>query len=128
MLRQFSEKGVRLSICTNKPYLPSKKVLTQLGISNFFDAVIGGDSLNGIRKPDARPLLAALAPLKVDKELALVVGDSQNDILGAKNAGLKSVVVSFGYSNIPVARLGAEWIISDFSELIEIFRDTSPFK
>ena len=117
-LTQLKEKGFRLSVCTNKPYLPAMNVLSRLEISSFFDIVVGGDSLNGLRKPDAQHVLAALSPLQVTPENAVFVGDSVNDVKGARNAGIKSIVVSFGYSNIPVEELGAGLVISHFGELV----------
>ena len=117
VLVELKARGFRLAVCTNKPYLPAMEVLSKLNVSSFFSAVVGGDSLDGIRKPDARHVLAALSPLEVTPENALFVGDSSNDIEGARNAGLKSIAVSFGYSNIPVIDLGAEIIISHFNEL-----------
>ena len=46
-----------------------------------------------------------------------MIGDSINDILAARNAGIPSIAVTFGYSDVPVAELRPDHIIDRFSEL-----------
>ena len=118
MLDNLRQKGIKLAICSNKPSAPANKVLEDLKLKSYFEVVIGGDSLNGIRKPDPRHLLEAVRPLGVELTSALMVGDSGNDILAAKRAGIKSMAVSFGYAHGSVIDLGADKIISCFDELI----------
>ena len=48
---------------------------------------------------------------------AVMVGDSENDVVAARAAGLPVVVVSFGYSPIPAAELGADAVIDSFDAL-----------
>ena len=50
-------------------------------------------------------------------EAVLLKDDSVNDILAARNAGIPSIVVPFGYSDRPVDELGADRLISHFDEL-----------
>src|SRR5690606_35785983 len=44
-LNRLKESGLRLGVCTNKPFGFTEKLLDQLGMSDLFDAVLGGDSL-----------------------------------------------------------------------------------
>ena len=46
-----------------------------------------------------------------------MVGDSVNDVAGARAAGVPVVVVDFGYSATPAAELQADWVIGHWSEL-----------
>ena len=50
---------------------------------------------------------------------ALMVGDSRNDVLSAKAAGVRVVAVSYGYTKLPAAELGADLVIDRFEELLE---------
>jgi phosphoglycolate phosphatase len=109
-------QGWKTAVCTNKPVAATHKVLDGLGLSPLFDAVIGGGSTPAL-KPDPRPLLAALQALGAGPERGVMVGDNANDVEGARNAGLPSVVVGFGYTRIPAAQLGACALIEDFAEL-----------
>jgi phosphoglycolate phosphatase len=47
----------------------------------------------------------------------VLIGDSPNDIDCAKNAGVRSIAVSYGYSKVPPAELGADALIEHFNAL-----------
>ena len=119
-LKVLTENQVPMGICTNKPQAASLKVLDHFGLSSFFQAVVGGDQLPGVRKPNPRHLMAALDILNVAPKDAVMIGDSPNDIDVAINAGVTSVAVSFGYCRIPVTEMGATHIIDDFADLIGV--------
>jgi len=110
--------GVKLGVCTNKPQKPTDLLLPQMGLGQYFDVAIGGDAL-AVRKPDAGHLLAVLERLDVAPADAVMVGDSINDILVAKNAGVASIAVSFGYTKIPPRELGADVVIDHYDEFPE---------
>ncbi|HEX2526417.1 MAG TPA: phosphoglycolate phosphatase [Geminicoccus sp.] len=116
-LEALVERGLPLGVCTNKPYAPTIGLLKALDLSRFFGSVVGGDSLP-IRKPDPEHALATLRPLAVAPEEAIFVGDSTNDVLTARAAGMKVIVVSFGYTNVPPRELGADLVIDHFGELV----------
>ena len=46
-----------------------------------------------------------------------MIGDSVNDILAARNAGIPSIAVTFGYSDVPVEALDPDHVIEDYAEL-----------
>ncbi len=111
---------IKLGVCTNKPEAPARDILAIFGFLEQFDVIIGGDTLADIRKPDPRPLAAAIRAVHSQPERAVMVGDSANDIDTAKALGVRSVAVSFGYSRGSVAELGADKVIDNFSELREV--------
>ena len=80
------------------------------------DQVIGADSAPA-PKPDARHLLTAIAAAGGQPGRALMVGDSASDIGAARAAHVPSVAVSFGYTEIAPADLGAGHLIDHFREL-----------
>ncbi|QUD88688.1 HAD-IA family hydrolase [Phenylobacterium montanum] len=108
--------GARLVVCTNKPTDLSIALLDALGLTGRFGAVIGPD-LAPAPKPDARHLLHALSAVGGVPSRALMIGDSATDIGAASAAGVPSVVVSFGYTEIPAADLGADHLIDAFAQL-----------
>jgi phosphoglycolate phosphatase len=122
-LKVLTENQVPMGICTNKPQAASLKVLNHFGLSSFFQAVVGGDQLPGVRKPNPRHLMAALDILNVAPKDAVMIGDSPNDIDVAINAGVTSVAVSFGYRRVPVIEMGATHIIDDFADLIGVLNN-----
>lgn len=115
-LARLAEQNYALAVCTNKPESLSRILLDQLGLTGFFGAIVGGDSLL-VRKPDPGHIRGTLDKLGSDFSWAAMVGDSANDVNAAKAAGLPCVVVSFGYTRIPPAELGGDRLIDHFADL-----------
>lgn len=113
-LEVLSAAGHRLGICTNKPLGPTRAVLDHLGLTRFFGAVLGGDSLP-LRKPDPAPLLATCAALGA--EPLLYVGDSETDAETARNAGIAFALFTEGYRRSPVEALPRTADFSSFEAL-----------
>lgn len=116
-LKALKAKGLKLAICTNKPYGATREILKALDLAPYFDVVIGGDTLPGIKKPDPRHLQAALEKMGVPPEAAAMIGDNQNDVKAGHAAGLPVVLISHGYTKIPVHELGGEAVIDGFEHL-----------
>lgn len=117
-LQGLKESGVRLCVITNKPKQFTPVVLFELGISDFFELVLSGDSLDE-KKPSPVPILHALKTLKLPKKQVVMVGDSNSDINAANAAGIKSICVTYGYNhgNDPML-LPANHHINHFTELL----------
>lgn len=88
-----------LAVITNKSERFAAMILRQLGLEDEFSLLIGGDTLPE-KKPHALPLLHACENFGIAPEHLLMVGDSRNDILAAKNAGCVSCGVMFGYGRM----------------------------
>ncbi len=115
-LQRLKAAGLKLAVCTNKPSRATGEILAALGLAEYFDAVVGGDDAPAL-KPDPAHLHETLRRLSAAADEAVMVGDSANDVLAAKAAGVPAVVVSFGYCRGPAADLGADVVIDDFREL-----------
>jgi len=116
VLERLASDGVIMGVCTNKPHEMSNLVIDALGMGHFFDAVIGGDAL-AVRKPDAGHVHAVLDGINAQARAAAFVGDSPTDMKAARNAGLPSVAVSYGYSIVGPDNLDADILISEFADL-----------
>ncbi|MGI9420021.1 MAG: phosphoglycolate phosphatase [Geminicoccaceae bacterium] len=116
-LETLSQIGMHLGVCTNKPQLPTDRLLARLGLGARFGAVIGGDALP-VKKPDPAHLSAVLARLDVDPGRAALIGDSVTDLKTARAAGVPCVLVSFGYTAVPARDLGADQVIDHARDLI----------
>lgn len=116
VLTDLKTAGARLVVCTNKLTNLSDALLEAVNLLSFFDAVVGAD-LAPAAKPDGRHVAAAIAAVGGDPARAVMVGDSINDALGARNAGVPSVLVSFGYTEDPVETLGADAVIHSFLDV-----------
>lgn len=118
VLTELKAAGAKLVVCTNKLTNLSDALLEAVNLLPFFDAVIGADSAPAA-KPDGRHVAAAIAAVGGDIGRAVMIGDSINDALGARNAGVPSVLVSFGYTEEPVETLGADLVIHSFLDVPE---------
>ncbi|WP_255989384.1 phosphoglycolate phosphatase [Chitinolyticbacter albus] len=116
-LHALHELGFPLAIVTNKPERYTLPLLRELGVSERFEVIVGGDTL-AEKKPSPLPLQHVAERLGVATGEMLMVGDSKNDILAAKAAGCPNVVVHYGYGD-GIETLGADRIIRFFSELLE---------
>lgn len=117
-LDRFRVTGWRLAVCTNKLEGLSRRLLDELGLTDRFAAICGGDTFP-VRKPDPAHLLGTIARAGGVPERAVMVGDSANDIDAARNAGVPVVAVTFGYTDRPVSELGADRVIDRFDDLFD---------
>jgi phosphoglycolate phosphatase len=117
-LTRLSKQGHRLAVCTNKVTWHSRKLLEALGLSKYFASICGRDAF-AYFKPDPRHLTLTVAEAGGDVARTIMVGDSKTDIETARSAGLPSICVDFGYTDIPAVDLGATRVISHFDELGE---------
>lgn len=121
-LATLATAGWTMAVCTNKPEIPARALLTALGLDHFFAAVGGGDSF-AVRKPDPGHLRATLAACGGDPTRTVMVGDHHNDILAATGAGVRSVWAKWGYGiNVPGATADA----GQFSQLPGILSSMVP--
>jgi phosphoglycolate phosphatase len=121
-LYELHDEAFRLAIVTNKPYDFVEPLLKGLGLDSLFEKILGGDSL-AKKKPDAMPLLHVCKKLDVSVDDTLMVGDSKNDIVAAKNANMQSVGVSYGYNyNEDISTYEPEHVIDDFKTLLTLVK------
>ncbi|HTZ67873.1 MAG TPA: HAD-IA family hydrolase [Roseiarcus sp.] len=116
-LHAFARLGWRQAVCTNKVEGSAKLLVAKLGVADHFAFVCGQDTF-GIGKPDAKPLLQTIAASGGARDRAIMVGDSATDIKTARAANVPVIAVDFGYTDIPVAQLGSDRVISHFDELM----------
>jgi phosphoglycolate phosphatase len=106
-------------VCTNKLERLPVLLLQQLELIDHF-AVICGQDMFGIQKPDPDILHRTIAAAGGRSDRAIMIGDSETDIRTAKAAGVPIVAVDFGYTEIPVAALQPDRVISHFAQLPQI--------
>ncbi|MFT9062093.1 HAD family hydrolase [Acetobacter okinawensis] len=114
-LTALAAKGYTMAICSNKPASLCAKVLRETDLADYFDVVIGGDTLPR-SKPDPAPLQHALAELGVPSDAALMIGDSSVDQRTAAAANVRFVFFTPGYDD-GVDRKQAFRTIDQLSEL-----------
>jgi phosphoglycolate phosphatase len=117
MLDGLAARGVKLAVVTNKLEALAVKLFAELGLTERFFTIIGGDTLGpGRGKP--KPDLIEEMLRRAGGGRAAFVGDTTFDTGAARAAGLPCVAVSFGFNDVPVDELGASAVIDHFDDLI----------
>jgi phosphoglycolate phosphatase len=117
VLNILQTSGAHLSVLTNKPQDLSQEILRRLGILQYLDHVIGPADA-GLAKPNPSNLLSLMRDAGTSAERTLMVGDSRNDILVARNAGVPSCGCTFGYiGRAALLELAPTYLIDSWSEL-----------
>ena len=113
-----SLKYKNLALITNKPDEYIKPILKKFDI-DVFDFILGGDF--EYKKPSPIPLLKALEYFNVKPNEAIMIGDSKNDILAAKNANIKSIAVTHGYNQgVDIKDYDPDFIVNSLKEIKDI--------
>ena len=108
------------AVATNKSLEYTTRILDGLG-AHHFTYIVGGDNGYGL-KPEPGMLLKILDELKVEKDRAVLIGDSTNDINGGHNAGIKVCAVGYGMGNREkMAACNPDWFIEQPEDLIRLF-------
>lgn len=116
-LPQLRARGLKMGCVTNKAEAFIGPLLEKLGLRAFMDCIVGGDTL-AQKKPDPEPLWHACEVVGVPRERALMVGDSGNDALCARRAGIPVLLMTYGYNEgVPVDSVDCDGLLSSFIEL-----------
>lgn len=108
-------------VLTNKREGFSKDILKGLGLIDFFEIVIGSDSV-AEKKPSPLPILNIMEHYGISGDEAVIIGDSDFDISAGKGAGIMTIAVTYGFRPVEMLK-DADFIINDFSELLNILHN-----
>jgi phosphoglycolate phosphatase len=86
-----------MAVLTNKPVGPAKAICEALGMGPYFFQIYGGDSFS-VKKPDPHGLLELMKIVDASPEQTVLIGDSDVDVLTARNAGVWMIGCKFGLS------------------------------
>lgn len=108
--------GYATAVATNKPQHATGEVLRGMGLAALFDGYAGGDRF-AVKKPDPGHLLGLVEMLGGDPKRTAMIGDSENDALSAKAAGMPLVLMRYGYARRDPSELGGDRVLDRFDEL-----------
>ena len=115
-LRAMRAAGLKTACVTNKAAAFTEQLLAATGLAPLLDMTVSGDTLPE-KKPHPLPFLHLCERFGIAPAEALVVGDSRNDVAGARAAGCPVFCVPYGYSEGEDVRdLGADAIVGTLEE------------
>lgn len=119
LLEELRKAGVRLAVLSNKPHEQTVKVVREIFGADAFDYVSGQQE--GIqKKPDPAGVKHIMETLGVKPKDCLYVGDSEVDVQTGQNAGVKTVIVTWGFrTREELKSAGAETLIDSPDELLQ---------
>jgi phosphoglycolate phosphatase len=119
-LRFFS--GKKKAVVTSKEVRFTRILLDHFGITDCFDAIVGGDTLPE-RKPDPAPVIEGLRLLDATAVNSVMIGDSENDIIAGQRSGTLTCAVTFGFRTAEFLKeTRPNVLIEAFGELERVFR------
>jgi phosphoglycolate phosphatase len=110
----------KMAVLSNKPVLPARAIVKELGLGDFFVKVYGGNSFD-TKKPDplgANTLLKETHTLPAE---AIIVGDSAVDVLTGRNAGIATCGVTYGFAPHTLCEAPPDITVSSPAELAGLF-------
>lgn len=113
MLETLKKEGFRMAIVTSRTRESALRYLNMFGLAEYFEDMVSCEDTD-IHKPNPQPILLCLEKLGIEKDEAIMVGDSPFDIKCANNAGVKSVLVDWRITS------DSEALISDAKADYEI--------
>jgi phosphoglycolate phosphatase len=92
-MRLLRERGFRLWVATNKPAAVSARILAELAIGGYFEEVVCRDSRTPAYSSKGELLADLLRRRRLEAERCVMIGDTEEDALAAKQAGVECVLV-----------------------------------
>lgn len=122
-LEQMKATGKTLVLATSKKITMTRMVLNHFGLLPYFH-FIGARDDEGTRHTKADVIRHAIEQLGIEHpEEIVMIGDRKFDIIGARETGIDSIGVLYGYGDREeLTEAGATYLASDFNELAELLR------
>jgi phosphoglycolate phosphatase len=98
-LQWAEDNNISQAVLTNKSEAPSRAILQTLNLMRYFELVVGPDTYDAY-KPSPKGLLEILKYHNVSAGEAVMIGDSEADILAAQGAGVRSIAVGYSYQTL----------------------------
>jgi len=118
VLEKLQQDGKIIVLATSKPEEFAIKILKHFGLFEYFDLICGA-TMDEKRSEKSDIIKYALKKLNAPIEKCVMIGDRCYDILGAKENGIASIGVTYGYGSLEeLKNSGADYIIDKPIELI----------
>ena len=118
-LKWAKENNISMGVCTNKQEYLAVDLLKKIKIYDFFEYVAGRNTFEYC-KPDPRHLTSTIEIMSGDIKKSLMIGDSENDAVAAKSAGIPMILLEDGYTDKKIEQIHHHHLVKDFIDLEKI--------
>lgn len=120
LLKTLTDHQKTLIVATSKPEVFAKKIVNHFGIAGYFK-LTAGCQLDGTRAKKGEVIRYALDYCHVEPSRAVMIGDRKEDVLGAKEAGIPSIGVLYGYGGKrELEEAGADFLANTAAEVARL--------
>ena len=117
LLEELNRAGIRCAVVTSKPQDMSEQILEHFDMTKYFELVAGPDPDDPSNQKSVL-IARALRGLNLSAEDVVMVGDTRFDIIGAKEAGCRSIGVTYGYgTKEELVESGADYLVDSPAEI-----------
>ena len=121
LIPQFLREGMALFVATNKPIKPTLRIISRLGMAEWFKEIVSPDSIPERKMSKPEMLAYLMDKWKLDRKATLMVGDSEPDVIAARDNGVACAYLTSGYGSTAGMRaIRPDVLLSDMQELRKI--------
>ncbi|SFD35247.1 HAD hydrolase-like protein [Clostridium uliginosum] len=119
-LQALIDEGKILMMATSKPSFFAEKILSHFNLKKYF-SFVGGSNMDETRSKKSEVIEYVLSQNNItDLSKVVMIGDRQHDIIGAKQFGIDSIGVLYGYGDYEeLSNAGADYIVKNLDELLD---------
>lgn len=116
LMSYLKEKGCKIGVVTSKMRQMAQYNLELTGLNEYVDGLIGyEDTIN--HKPSPDPIIKALKMFDADKETTVYIGDHENDIMAARQAGIIACAVTYSHRIKEMLAENPDYVIDELSNI-----------
>lgn len=119
VLKKLKKRRFLLAAVSNRTRVSLHTSLKMVEIDHYFDLILSAEDVKN-PKPHKEHLIVALKHFKVSYNNAFMVGDTDHDIMAGKNAGIKTVGVTYGFSGKDIKEVNPDFLVDNLEELLPI--------
>lgn len=123
LVKALKGNNKELVVATSKPEIFAKQILEHFNLSKYF-TYIAGSTLDGTRVKKGDVIRYALENCEIkDLSQVIMVGDREHDVIGAKQVGIKSIGVLYGYGDREeLEEAGADFIAENVMDILDVLK------
>ncbi|MNM68756.1 5'-nucleotidase [compost metagenome] len=123
LVKALKGNNKELVVATSKPEIFAKQILEHFNLSKYF-TYIAGSTLDGTRAKKGDVIRHALESCDIkDLSQVIMIGDREHDVIGAKQVGIKSIGVLYGYGDREeLEGAGADFIAENVMDILDVLK------